>query len=390
MAKKITRFQLWILRVEGIVLAVCGVIASVNNAGWGELQFVLTLASFVAMILAGVAIGVAAHELGHLACAAAGSILVYRVVIGEGPLLWRGCIRDVWFEVRRWPLSGHVEPYAVMTYRRYSWALFLLGGALANLAVIGLVMALHAAGMTGRILDFILYAQVFLIAVSIVPMRQGGGNDGMALVRLLWRRDSEPAAALGQTYDLGQVGSRSQGHAPLPMTAASLRLLRHSRRLWDGEIPRAEVRDDLMRELESGGLSPKEKMRVLDTLVTEAITSSDPAARPHLDAWSRQALALGPDQSTLQGSRGAALVELGRHAEGKPLLAPLAAPDQAASYDSFMSRVFLALAEHGLGNGAAARQLADAARATAKAAGISAAVLLARLDREIPAAGQVR
>jgi hypothetical protein len=90
------------------------------------------------------------------------------------------------------------------------------------------------------------------------------------------------------------------------------------------------------------------------------------------------------DRPTLQGTRGAALVELGRHDEGKALLTPLAAPDQATSFDSFMSRGFLALAEHGLGNDAAARQLADAARATAEAAGISATGLLARLGREIP------
>jgi hypothetical protein len=49
-----------------------------------------------------------------------------------------------------------------------------------------------------------------------------------------------------------------------------------------------------------------------------------------------------------------------------------------------MSRVFLALAEHGLGNDDTARQLADAARATAEAAGINAAGVLARLGREIP------
>jgi hypothetical protein len=127
---------------------------------------------------------------------------------------------------------------------------------------------------------------------------------------------------------------------------------------------------------------------VLDTLVTHGIVFGDAAIRHHLDDWSQQALALSPDLPTLQGSRGAALVECGRCEEGKALLVPLAAPDQANSFDSFMSRAFLAIAEHRLGKAVAARQFADAARATADAVGNAPYVreMLARLDREIPRA----
>ena len=50
-----------------------------------------------------------------------------------------------------------------------------------------------------------------------------------------------------------------------------------------------------------------------------------------------------------------------------------------------MSRAFLAIAEHRLGNAAAARQFADAASATADAAGnvTYVAAMVARLNREI-------
>jgi hypothetical protein len=53
-----------------------------------------------------------------------------------------------------------------------------------------------------------------------------------------------------------------------------------------------------------------------------------------------------------------------------------------------MIRAFLAMAEHRLGNAAAARQFADAARATAEAAGNRPGMtqMLARVDREISAA----
>lgn len=374
--------ETWLQRLTAFVFTSSVVIFMIFRAGLGETRSLLALAGFVMMALACLAVGVVVHEMGHLACAAIGSIPVYRVTIGDGPVLWRRRIRDIWFEVRPWPLFGRVEPYSVMNYRRYRWALYILGGALANLVVLGVVLGLRAIGATGPVLDFLLFVQVFHIATTIVPLPGGGGNDGMKLVRLPWRPACDPAA-LRKLYD-ATIGGYSPGQAPPPMTAASVRLLHHACCFWTEVIPRAEARGDLMHELERGDLSPEETMWLLDVLVTEGITSSDPAARPYLDAWSQQALAMGPDRPTLQGSRGGALVELGRHEEGKPLLVPLAAPDQAASYDSFMSRVFLALAEHGLGNDAAARQLADAARATAAAAGISKAGLLARLDREIP------
>jgi hypothetical protein len=383
------RLDTWFQRLTAIFVAGCVLMflinnGFINNGFLGDARFFLAMAGFAATALACFAAGVVVHELGHFACAVVGSIPVYRVVIGDGPVLWRRRIRDIWFEVRRWPLSGRVEPYGVMDYRWYWWALFLLGGALGNLVIVGVVAALWAAGVTGYVLDFLLFAQVLLIVMTIIPMASGqtGGNDGMLLVRLLSRPACD-SAALRAGYE-ARIAGRSPGQTPPPMTAASVRLLHHTWRLWADGIPRAEVRDDLVHELKRGDLSPAERSWVLDTLVTEAITSSDPAARPHLDAWSLEALALGPDQPTLQGSRGAALVELGRPAEGKPLLARLAGPDRAASYDSFMCRVFHALAEHRLGDGAAARQLADAARATAEAAGINAPVLLARLDREIP------
>jgi hypothetical protein len=118
--------------------------------------------------------------------------------------------------------------------------------------------------------------------------------------------------------------------------------------------------------VDAGDLAPEEKMWVLDALVTDGLVSRDPAALPRLDDWSRQALALDPELPTVLGSRGAVLVELGRYDEGKAPLAPLAAASQAGSFDSFINRAFLALAERALGNETAARQLANAARTAAE------------------------
>lgn len=86
---------------------------------------------------------------------------------------------------------------------------------------------------------------------------------------------------------------------------------------------------------------------MLDTLVTHGIVFGDLAVRHHLDDWSQQALAPSPDLPTLQGSRGAALVECGRCEEGKALLVPLAAPDQAVQATTAMASRLLAVMQLG-------------------------------------------
>ena len=62
---------------------------------------------------------------------------------------------------------------------------------------------------------------------------------------------------------------------------------------------------------------------------------------------------LGPDIATLGGGR--MLVELQAYEEGKALLVPLVGAQLGKSFDAFMVSVFLAHAEHALGNIAAAR-----------------------------------
>jgi hypothetical protein len=333
--------------------------------------------------IVGLAAGVICHELGHVTFAVIGSIPLHRIVIGAGPLLYRRRFGKTWLEVRAWPLSGRIVPYPVMNYRWYWWALFLLGGVIGNLTVIGLLFGwqvIVAPGNAGDILGPVLFTQVFLVVMNIVPLpTRPVPTDGRQLLELLWR------PAWKAAYDK-HVSGYHDGNAPLAMSAAATRLLFHSFRLLVDEDARPAAREGMMRELHGDGLTREERMWALDALVSDGIVYGDPASRLHLDAWSQQALELGRDRPTLQGSRGAVLVELGRYAEGKALLAPLAAPEQADTFDSFMSRAFLALAEHGLGNDGAARQCADLARANAEFVGNAqtyVGAMLARLDRVI-------
>jgi hypothetical protein len=351
----------------------------------------------VEWMFVGLSIGVPCHELGHVMFAAVGSIPVRLISIGIGPLLWRGRFGETWIELRVLPWAGFVAPYPLVNYRWHWRALFVLGGVLGNAAVICLLAALEAIrGVppgARDILGAIGFAQVLIIVVAIVPRCPAVRGtriptDGMRLLQLLWRPRDE--AAQTRAAYATQLSPYSRGNTELTISPASSRVFCDVGwyYLSGDRDARHDLREALLHEVEGGNLAPKEKMFVLDALITDGLVSCDLTVRPYLDEWSRRALALGPELPTLLGSRGAVLVELGRYEEGKALLAPHAAASQAGSLDAFMNRAFLALAERGLGNAAAAQEWANGARTAAQAIEKARHVMamLARLDSEIPPA----
>jgi Peptidase family M50 len=363
------------------VLVICELVARAH-----DLLFVGLFLWFVV----GRAIGTACHEVGHLLCAAIGSIPIHRMVVGHGPLLWRGRFGETWLELRLLPFGGHVAPYPAVNYRWCWRALFLSGGVLANVAVICLVAALRAAGVApgkaGQFLGAIVFAQLYIIVRSLIPSWDNRRvNDGLLLLQLLRQSRDYPAEARA-AYAMCLSGYGNGSPQPT-MTLASARLLYHvslTDRTTDEEA-RRDFREALLRELERGHLVREERILALDALVTDGLISGDPTARASLDEWSQQALELGPELPTLLGSRGAVLVVLGRYEEGRALLAPIAAVSQARPFDAIMSQAFLARAERALGDEAAARQFANGARTTAEAIQVMprVAAMLTRLDTEM-------
>src|SRR5262245_30738266 len=132
----------------------------------------------------------------------------------------------------------------------------------------------------------------------------------------------------------------------------------------------------VQRELAQGDLTPEEEMYALDWVISNWLTMdglagarpilADPGFRPKLDEWSDRAMRLGPRIKTIVGSRAAVLVELGRYAEGKALLQNLVSIKGAPLLDALLIRIYLARAEHALGNAAAARRLIGQAQAIAR------------------------
>ena len=371
----------WVVIIGGLVARVCG----------------LRLLP-LDLIFVGFAIGIACHELGHVLFAAIGSIPIRLIELGLGPLLWRGRFGETWLELRAWPVFGRVVPYPVVSYRWYWWALFIFGGVLGNVAVICLLAGLDAVGAApraaGDVLGPIVFAQVFIVVVNLAPVSVKVGatrfpTDGLRLLRLLWQPQDDGVQL--RAHFATVLGKYGRGNLQLTMSPASSRVLSHHLSLHDLTVDgdaRRDTREALVRELDGRELMREERIYVLDLLVTDGLISGDPAVRPRLDEWSRQALALGPELPTVLGSRGAVLVELGRYEEGKALLAFLAAAKDANPFDALMIHAFLARAERALGDEAAARQFAEVARTTAEAIQASPRMMamLARFETEVPPA----
>jgi peptidase M50-like protein len=328
---------------------------------------------FLAAVPVSLALGTIFHEGGHYFFAWVVGIPVRRVLIGNGPIVLSHQFGDTSVELRLFPFGGGVLFYPDLLIRKYRWALVLVGGVLGNILLLGLPEILAAIIPPGDISDLafggLVATQVFIIFANLLPLRLSiesvrVPSDGLALLGLLLL----PRAGLTESgmFYAAILRAYSAGREPLVTAApASQRICYQFRRAdesWFNEHGRHERSEALLCELDRGGLMPEEELLVLDALITDALLRGDPQMRVRLEEWSRRALEIGPDIATLRGSRGAALVDLGRAAEGKGLLEPLvgAAP---TSFDALLSHIFLARAEHALGNMERSRYLAAEARA---------------------------
>jgi hypothetical protein len=297
---------------------------------------------------------------------------------------------EVLFELRLFPLGGSVATYPQLVARKVMMLFVTLGGVLGNGAL--LLAALAATSIlpedAGTPLRAIAATQFYLIAGNLLPFRVKVdgvevGSDGLQLLKLLWGPRSGPTEAARRYAEMLVAYARPNAPEPVNSPAASrlFPLINDPRQWEDAEATRAHL-DALEGEL-ANDLSLEEELLALDALITTGLILGDPTLRPRLDRWSLRALQLGPHVPTLRGSRGAVLVELGRCKEGQALLAGFAAAE--GSFDALMNQVYLARAEHALGDRAAAVRCAEAARKTAashpQAPGVKP--LLRRLEAQL-------
>jgi Peptidase family M50 len=327
----------------------------------------------IVFLVVGLPLGTIAHEVGHALCATMVGIPIRFVKIGHGAVILRGKIGRTSFTLRWLPMTGFAQPFPILIIQKYKLALFCLGGALGNFALIFLVALLNMLPALPDVIrenmGAIVFAQLFLIVLNLTPYRlkkptaEGiSTTDGLSLARCLLG-PSGVLTAKGLRYSQMLASYNAVGNPPSLRSAASARIAYYleSPERWTQSEARRDIRNALLGEISAAELPLSERLIVLEALVTIGLVTGDLTYRSELDQWSLTAMQLAPMIKTVRGSRGAALVELGRFEEGKSLLLQVA--DPSAPSDYLMGQFFLARAERGLGNELDPRCLFAAVRA---------------------------
>lgn len=319
-------------------------------------------------VFLGYGIGVVVHEAGHALAGVASGLEIHMVSLGEGYELLRFRYRETWIRVRVILWCGEVVSYPSPTHHKYKEILFILGGVLGNAMLLAFIVALHELQLLPRDLQrgagLIGMVQLYLIALSLFPRRDMLVDA--ALLALAFKTPHGAPSPYMHAYGEMVRPYCNGGEPPQPRAPAELRVCYHLHRDSAARLSLEDIYHALEREWARGGLAPELEMHLLDSLITRALMSETPVPPQKLDAWSQRALELGPTLPTLQGSRGAALVEIGRAEEGKAMLESVLAAPAPNRFDILMSQVFLTKAESLLGRREQASEWLAKAWATAR------------------------
>lgn len=171
----------------GILALVTGYRNPETLAGNYTLGFCLFMIFMAASIFA--------HELGHALTAQGLGFQVQRIVIGVGPLIHRGSVLGMPWEIRQLPTCGFCNVIARKpAWQRTRFLMVVLAGPLTNLAI-----AMIASGMAGHnaelfvapilapsIWRVLLYANIYLAVISLIPFQAELASDGLLILRILF------------------------------------------------------------------------------------------------------------------------------------------------------------------------------------------------------------
>ncbi|MBW4520454.1 MAG: site-2 protease family protein [Scytolyngbya sp. HA4215-MV1] len=297
------------------------------------------------------------HEMGHFIFAKISGIKPYRVKVGSGPQLFRGRWFDAIFELRLFPSGG-------VTYTAYSHLeglktkliLFFIGGCSVNFLFLTILVSLYFTTRQFFILIFI-GIELILLVSNLTPRTlkidgRAYTSDGKNILSALKTDYEQVFKMLFAAYQKSLLRYEHQDNI------AAKKFLNNDLELLM-KLSQAEAELSLghfdeavplfLEILQDAKLSSPEKAFILDYLSCVVVIHGCKRYLKEAEKWSAEAIRLASSSKTLQGTRGAVLIEAGRYAEGKQLLLPLTTPENEA-LDQAISSCYLAKAEYFLGN----------------------------------------
>jgi hypothetical protein len=308
------------------------------------------------------------HELGHFVCAKLVGMTPHLVRVGSGLCIFRKSLFGAQFELRILPLDGWTFAYHPDTgwskfeELRPKLIIFIIGGCLAEsvLLVCYITMLVYTSHsififiislQSLSIIDNLLPKGLrwpFLSSRSEMPFRTDGKKILLLLTEDYQRYFFADYQADYQKEITRIAGDRAEPQTLFKDNIRNLELFVKANtelvyRHFDEAI--ALFSQLLNAENASNG----ERVYLLETLAAIVINDRQKQYLTQADGWSQEAMRLADHSRTIQGTRGAILIELGKYEEGKQLLFPLTEPDNDP-HDIAISNYYLAQADHRLGN----------------------------------------
>lgn len=298
--------------------------------------------------------------MGHALCARAVGLRPYWIRIGQGPAIFSHTFSGIRLDWGLWPAGGLTYAefqnlnWANLNQAKLKLSVFMLGGVLGNLFLFTIALQFYKQNPNALVLFFIAF-ETLLILSSIIPFDgqlygNRFSNDAKQIWSILSGKWREYYAMVYAAYEAA-IARYETNTAARPLFENDLRrlqlLLEAEAKLTIGEISEAVSRfNQLLKDKRS---SRSERAYLLDRLASIVIIYRRQEYLSQADCWSKEALELAGNAKTLQGTRGAILIELGHFAEGKALLLPLVAADNDP-IDIAFSSCYIAKADHALGN----------------------------------------
>jgi tetratricopeptide (TPR) repeat protein len=377
--KQQSRHDLEWLWISGAIalLAVLSVFTEVELSDESFSWFLLNLFLVqMAMLLS-----IVPHELGHAAAAKLLGMRLYQVLIGYGNVVFRRELGGVEFQIKSVPVAGAaVAAYPSGRWIRTRQFLFAFAGPLTNLLLMAAawaVLDLNRFSPSAKLepAAAIMGANAILLAVNLWPrtlITEHGltGSDGSQMLGAFFLRAPE-LERLRMVYFIFE-GNREREAGRFAEAAAwyqrGLDLFPQNPWLLScAALSRMDLGDfQASRELylklrDAECPDPGFRFLILNNIAYANVVIGDPALLDEADELSREAMANLGWIPAIKGTRGAVLVELGRHDEGVPLLRESleSANDRRGKA---LNACHLALAAKRMGNLAECRRYLELAR----------------------------
>ena len=301
------------------------------------------------------------HEHGHFFCAKLVGLRPYLIRVGssmEVSVKWLfkskivlGIIPSDGLTFALLPKPNRTRLKAL----RLRLAVYILGGCLANLILLSTTLSLYIYSNQLPFLTFSLIEGLMIVASLIPTDNQLYGvkfpTDGKQLISTITQDHQKYYENLFENYQkiiLRYSNKTAQGQPIFNGDLTKLYLF------MEAEIAIVHQNYDeaivfITQLLNSGKMLDSEKAYLLDTLVSLVIIHGQKQYLPQADIWSQQAFESASYSKTIQGTRGAILVELGQCIHAKQLLLPLTKQGNEI-IDITISSCYLAKAECYLGN----------------------------------------